>query len=351
VAQSSDVVIIADDRTGALETAGRIAQRTGESVEVRVMVDDLSARRVVGSWMNPICVVDAGTRHDRHQADRRMLRLADVISAPTRVLHKIDSLLRGHWDIELMALVGSMQRRAVMVPALPEAGRVCVGGTVLADGIPVDQLVDARAGASTSQPASRMHAINVTYDELLDWVHGPDWIVVCDASTREDLDRIAEVIDGHNDLIVSGSAEVVAHAIAGPPLDVADPPVLHGPVVVIVGSVHPMAIAQADALAGRAGVTVVRSDLSVSDDPDAVIIELAKRSMPMLATAGTIIVVGGDTAAEVLGWNRMQVHGMVGPGMPWLTSARFPAATVITKPGSHGQPSTLVDVLNARLQA
>ncbi|HQV58050.1 MAG TPA: hypothetical protein PKV27_08555, partial [Ilumatobacteraceae bacterium] len=65
MAQSSDVVIIADDRTGALETAGRIAQRTGESVEVRVMVDDLSARRVVGSWMNPICVVDAGTRHDR----------------------------------------------------------------------------------------------------------------------------------------------------------------------------------------------------------------------------------------------------------------------------------------------
>lgn len=350
MAHSSDVVILADDRTGALETAGRIAQRTGDPVEVRVIANDVSLRRVVGSPLIPICVIDTATRHDRHQADRRMLRLADVICEHSRVLHKIDSLLRGHWDIELMAIAAYMQRPAVMIPALPEANRVCVGGTVKADGIAVDQLSDARAAASTSRPGSKMEADNLTYVGLLDWVEDPDWIVVCDASTDADLDRIAELMDDNEDLVVSGTAEVVANAVAGPPVDAADPPKLHGPTVVIVGSVHPIAIAQADAVADRDGIVVVRSDLATSTDPDEVVAELAARAEPLLANAGTIVIVGGDTAAAVLGPDPMQVHGMVGPGMPWLTSARFPRATVITKPGSHGQPSTLVDVLDARLQ-
>lgn len=350
MANSSPVVIVADDRTGALETAGRIAQRTGGVVEVRCLVDGANVQDVVGSPEVPICVVDIASRHLGD--DRRIRRLAEVISPGWRVLHKVDSLLRGNWDIEVMSLCAHLQRPVVMVPALPEAGRTCVGGVVRAVGEPVDLLTDARGAARTSRPATLLGgAEEVDIQGLDDWLAEPDWIVVCDAATDGDIDAIAELLDEAPDVIVSGTAEVLANVVAGRPVDAVDPPALDLPWLVIVGSVHHLAIAQAEAVEGHAGVTVLRSKVGKGQSADEVIGDLADRALPLLGAAKTVVIVGGDTAAAVLGEVPMEVHGMVGPGMPWLYTSALPGAVVVTKPGSHGEVATLLDLLSARMQS
>ena len=352
MANSSPIVVVADDRTGALETAGRIAQRTGQAVEVRCLVDGASAEHAAGSPMVPICVVDIASRHlvaDR--AAGRILRLARAIGRGSRVLHKMDSLLRGNWDAEVRALCTHAGSPAVVVAALPEAGRTCSGGVVCADGVPVDRLTDARAAATTSRPAMALDAAEVDLPALAEWLDDPEGIAVCDAESAGDVAEIAEQLAATPGVIVSATAEVLAHVVAGAPAEVAVPPSLAVPCVVIVGSVHPTAIAQADAVAELVDVTVVRSVVGGGRSAEEVIADLVERSRPLLAAARTVVVVGGDTAAAALGTAPMRVFGMVGPGMPWLHSAALPGVVVITKPGSHGDSSTLVDVLSARIRA
>ncbi len=268
--------------------------------------------------------------------------------------HKLDSLLRGNWATEL-AHLGAPQpngrrRRVLVVPASPALGRVCVDGLVTADGIPVDRLADVRRAAVTSRPAARLDAVNVTVDGLQRWLAGDEPIAVCDATSMTDVVRIAEALAAEPDILLSAPAAVLGVALRqrmGGPTRVADPPAVRPPFVAVVGSVHPMAQAQAQA-AVRYRATVICSDVTAGS-ADVVLADLARRARPATNTAGTIVIVGGDTAAMVLGNDPVWVNGLLGPGMPWFSAPRFPDAVVITKPGSFGHPGTLVELFSGRM--
>ena len=82
-----DLHVAADDRTGAIETAAAIADRTGAPVPVAVWPDLVPPS--VGA-----AVVDLASRHvDPADAVAR----AGSLPCRGRLAHKIDSTLRGNW--------------------------------------------------------------------------------------------------------------------------------------------------------------------------------------------------------------------------------------------------------------
>jgi uncharacterized protein YgbK (DUF1537 family) len=60
------------------------------------------------------------------------------------------------------------------------------------------------------------------------------------------------------------------------------------------------------------------------------------------------MIIGGDTAAAVLGAEPMVVGGTLAPGVPWSRRADGTGPLVVTKAGGFGHRDTLVDLLAGR---
>ncbi len=377
-----ELLVAADDRTGALETAGACADA------------GLAAVVAVASWSEnetPRClVVDLGSRHLQ---PARAAELAAAMETRTAgySAHKIDSTLRGNWAHELVARERAGNRRVLVIPAFPAVGRTCVGGLVFEHERRVSDGVagrDARTPVKSSRPAAHLQAAGAgATAELADsedvraWLggEGPAF-AVGDAATDADLERLAALWLAHPDVLLAGTAATIgaaAGAIAGVgavPV-VARPPV-EGPVLVVCGSLHPAARAQVDAF-----VTAGALALSTGDEPgtavaalragrhvalasgrpnaeavassDAVAIAQALAAVVVQLEAATrvptVILIGGDTAAAVLGDRPVEVGGTVAPGVAWCRPSGNTGPLVLTKPGGFGGPSVLLDLLPAKM--
>jgi uncharacterized protein YgbK (DUF1537 family) len=129
-----------------------------------------------------------------------------------------------------------------------------------------------------------------------------------------------------------------------------------GTVLVVVGSLHPVATAQLHALraAGLDGVELLASRRvvgAVTDErAEAVAVELAAAARHRLADVDVdvLVIVGGDTAAAVLGDVPFVAGGTVAPGIPWARRADGTGPLVVTKAGGFGDPDTLVRLLRDR---
>jgi len=130
------VVVIADDLTGANDTGVQIAKRGLEAVTV---VDP----SLVAETRADGIVVDTESRtlpaDEARDAVRRAARALG--SPPNGLLYKkIDSTLRGHIGAELDALVGEFAPdRVVCTPAYPKNGRTTRGGVHFLHGVPIDR--------------------------------------------------------------------------------------------------------------------------------------------------------------------------------------------------------------------
>lgn len=372
-----DLRVAADDRTGAYETAAALADGGVGPVTVSVWSPGGTAHAGVG-----VRVVDLGTRHlAPSEAGGRAAALAHDGPAA----HKIDSTLRGNWAAELVARHRSTGRPVLLVPALPALGRTCVNGAVLVDGRPVHETAiadDARAGVDTSHPATllaRAGAERVTaaptLGDVARWLGDPTGIVVADAATD---DTIAEIVGrwaARADVLLAGTAAVIGAAAEPLPIHAVahrDPrAAVDGPVLVVCGSVHPTARRQV-AHAERRGAGVMA--VSVSDgggpptrlpgdghvvlvtEPPAGRVDdaAAGRAASSLAAMahrllgarsfGALVLIGGDTAAAVLGDGEVTVHGSLAPGTACATAPGFDPP-VVTRAGGFGGEGALVDLL------
>jgi uncharacterized protein YgbK (DUF1537 family) len=354
-----DLAVAADDRTGAFEVAGRLADAGGGPVITTVWPDLPGATGVV----------DLGSRHlSPGDAHDRSAALAPV----GRCGHKIDSALRGNWADELAGRAAPV----LLVPALPEQGRICDRGVVLEHGRPVHDGAagtDVRRRITTSRPAESLRAagarvvVEIGDDAgLVAWLAAPDGIAVVDA--RSD-DEIAVIVDrwrnGSDEVVLAGPSVVFATSgdQVAPPF-----PRRPGPVLVVCGSVHPVARAQLE-FVERRGVTVtsIADPISARRLVDDAVLVLATEipvgdvtaPMAVAASAGlargvadlraqvdlaAIVVIGGDTAAAVIGDAPATVHGSLLPGTPWLTVGDDPLPFV-TRSGGFGSEAGLDDLI------
>jgi 4-hydroxythreonine-4-phosphate dehydrogenase len=367
-----DLFVVADDRTGAWETAAALADAGAGPIEVVVWPAVPRGR---------IGVIDVGTRHLTPAEARE--RVASMPPAG-RTGHKIDSTLRGNWPEELAAW--TVTAPVLLIPALPVLGRTCVDGVVLDHGRPVHDSSagsDVRRRVTTSRPAESLIAAGVTdvedslgVDDVMGWLEHPGGVRIADAS---DGDTIAAMVGawsaGPADVVLAGTSAVIA--AAAPFVTERRPPEtfesVSAPVLIACGSVHPAARAQLADVARR-GVAVVTladdvtvralaesralvlaTEIPVGDvgEPLAVaaattlargVDELCRR-----VVVGALIVIGGDTAAAVFGDAPATVHGSVAPGTAWASVGGFDLP-IVTRAGGFGGEGALFDLINGMLR-
>ncbi len=361
VTQTAEWLIAADDRTGALEVAGACAR---DGSPVAVVAGSTGHVRVPG-------VVDLGTRHVAPSiAAHRAVAIDCAGIAPIHA-HKIDSTLRGNWAVELAARHAANGRPVLLVPALPALGRTCRDGTVLEHGRPVAHGGDARRAAIDSRPAALLTAAGAPVvieladaDAVQDWLRSPDGIAVADAATDSDLASIgAAWVGAGATTLLAGTSAGVAAGIAAlePGRGVAPAPQIGpGRVVVVCGSLHPAArrqLAALDATVANRGAG--RSiDVVTSAPPERVPVaahaaeataaHLAAQAGELIARGDVVavIVLGGDTAAALMGDATWFVGGTVAAGTPWSRQADD-ATVYVTRAGGFGDDDALIDVIDA----
>lgn len=353
------LVLTADDTTGALETAAAWADAGWSTVvashERSIAVDDGAAVD------HEVTVIDLRSRHATPE-----VAAARLAAAGAPVAHKIDSTLRGNWAAEIGALRAD-GRVVVMVPSYPAAGRVCVGGVVSEHGVPVDRSAhadDPRSPVRSARPATEVPgAVELADAEsLAGWLTGAAGGDVAVVDAPDDASLTAAVVavaavraGGRGDVVLVGTAGVLgelARQLAAP-LDVvprvfaAD---LERPVLVVAGSAHPVARAQAASVRATAmrHVHVLMAPEQRRSDPARVVASLARearRTVELLGIA-TVVVLGGDTAEAVIGDSIVRVHGSLGVGVAVGTAAiGGHDVTLVSKPGAFGDAGTVTRLL------
>jgi uncharacterized protein YgbK (DUF1537 family) len=357
--------LLADDLTGALDTAARFVGLTGP---VPVFWP--------GRWPGrspPSAAIDSGTREQAGAAAAATTGgLAGFLETARGAIAylKVDSLLRGHAGQELAACLRvTAARRCVVAPAFPFQGRVTRGG-----------LQHARAGAGWRRVGEDLRAtllaqgMEVRLARPGDAV--PEGISLWDAETDGDLRRIADgAMELGAPLLWCGSgglAGALAGGLAGPPQAAAAAAVttLDRPVLGLFGSDHPVTVDQLRACGGHSvrltrvgardaaavarrlagdGVALVGFDPGRGlSRPEAA--RLIGRGMGLLArrTARprTLVVAGGETLRSLcvsLGATHLEVSGQVEPGVPRsvMRGGRWDGVEVVSKSGAFGEPGLL----------
>lgn len=306
-----------------------------------------------------VVVLDLRSRHLAGEAAASLL-VSILEREPSFRAHKIDSTLRGNWAFETTA-IAQAGRQVLLVPAFPAAGRTCVDGTVLVDGVPVHQTAfadDPRSPVTGSRPIEYLPSAVAAHDlgSVRAAFAGGARIVVADAATDADVAALAAHAADHPEVVVVGPAAVVTSLFTGALVSggdsqsvVSPPRRLEARALVVSASQHPIAIAQLTELA-LLGIEVVRPQRDARlDDAARVLCQLAAVVHARLAadsTITTLVSVGGDTTAAMIGDAVVIVEGTIGVGIA-VGSIEFHGRPLrlVTKPGGFGVAGTLVDVL------
>lgn len=346
--------MIADDMTGALDTAAAFA---GLASPLRVGIAVQDTRSLV---------LDIGTRERDTEAATAAARMAAPLLAPSPGLlsfFKVDSLLRGHAGAELAAILATTRfDRIIIAPALPEQGRRTRSGRqVWIQGgtwTPTGEDIGAALAAAGS-PVARLGPESLP-------VRG---ITLFDAETPEDLDRIVAhgFATGGSLLWVgsAGLARALARTMSGAPA-----PDLRweGPLLGLIGTDHAVTAAQLEtvaplrreardaagivALLARSGAAFATTPLPSGTTRMAARATIAAHFASLIAEVpqpGTLLVSGGETLRALLpalGATGLDVLGELQPGIALsrLAEGRWAGTTVISKSGAFGEPSLFADL-------
>lgn len=225
--------IVADDLTGAMDTAGSFA---AGGLTTRVMLSPSVA--LDGSHSCHILCYNTQTRNlaasEVPDAVRRATRLLVERGYP-RLYKKIDSTMRGHVGLEVATMMeASGASRAFVCPAFPEMGRTVRDGVLYAGGEPLTQAQEGRdplspvASSSVVELLGEQTGFKVglasvvsleSGDEALekqvhDLIDQGCVLVVFDAARREHLELIAAIQERrYPEVLMVGSAGL-ASAVA-----------------------------------------------------------------------------------------------------------------------------------------
>ncbi len=328
--------LLADDLTGALDSAARFVSLVGP-VPVQWRTDDLP----------PTAAIDAGTRDlDTAAAHAAIARLAPLLRGADIAFKKIDSLLRGHVAVELAACMRHFEH-CVLAPAFPFQGRITGGGRQLArDG-------DHWQDSGVDLPAA-LRDCGLT-------------VAMHDAETDADLDTIVaagRVLAGS--VLWCGTGGL-AGALAG--RRVVPCPRLARPILALIGSDHSVSASQLAATgnrllriaaAGTDAIAAIRRSLQSGATAVCVALpggtpraEAARRIglcfaelLAALDRPGTLIVSGGETLrrlCDALGVAGLDVDGEIEPGVPTSTlrGGTWDGQRVVSKSGAFGDAGFL----------
>lgn len=217
-----ELLIIADDYTGSLDTGVQFAQcgfatyvTSHEQLDLQELPDGTQ-----------VLVVDAQSRHIApRQAYERVWRLARQAAqlGAAHLYIKIDSTLRGNVGSYLSAALDACGSgcTAVLAPALPSLGRTTTGGRQYVAGQPLGEAEIARDPFNPVRSSyipeilleqSAHRAVCLRPDELCPARIGENrgGILVLDAEHDADLEQIAKTALAAPQVVMAGSAGFAA---------------------------------------------------------------------------------------------------------------------------------------------
>jgi uncharacterized protein YgbK (DUF1537 family) len=399
-------LIIADDLTGAADCAIAFAKHGLESV---VAWDRHREAEDV-----PVLSVDAATRSlPPEQATKRQVDvLAAHYQAGLRIYKKIDSTVRGQPAAELAGLLAfaparpdGRRRLAIVAPAFPVAGRVTCEGSIVVQGVPLEQtslwardhtypsanLVEILGSAGLSAEVLTLKTIAQGVEAATTHFTAARKrgvaAVVCDAKTESDLAVVAAGSLAMGEEVVwvgsAGLAAALATVENGSELPAHIPSRALGQknVLIVVGTLAEASRMQArclvetglvrhvvvspDALFGGpctpawqacskrlarhlAAQEDVLLELELAANPDLSRgILLSQRLAELIAGAGAfgaVVATGGDTVYALL--SKLGVHGIrlldeVEPGVPLGRTVGAVSIQVVSKAGAFGDVHSL----------
>lgn len=254
----TEILVVADDLTGAMDTGHAFAARGYETV---VGFDATSPPS------SQIAVVNTDSRYVTPDTARERVLTSITAAETDRVYKKVDSTLRGNLVAEVDgALDATGASMAVVAPAFPANGRTTACGTHLVDGRPV---TETEAAADPDRPVRDAELQSLFSTSEHDVTHldvdvvsrGPTTVrealpdhglVTCDATHDAHLAAVAEGISTPSDTVLVGSGGFAAHVpVTGQPRAGSADDVTCSAVLGVVGSVAPETLDQLDTLPGE----------------------------------------------------------------------------------------------------
>ncbi|WP_320195451.1 four-carbon acid sugar kinase family protein [Agrobacterium rosae] len=325
------LLIVADDLTGALDTAAPFA---AAGMKVTVVANQAF---VAGAIAGDADVITVTTRSREIPADEAANRVASIKAAMKpgiRLFKKVDSRMKGNLAAELAALAFE---RAIVLPGIPEFGRIVSNGMI--DGFGVDTPISI---------AQRLGA-------LAKRCRFPDTL------TPDDMRDAAATIED-NELMVGALS--LAKAIAGE----SQPSPLTYPskrMVMAIGSRDPITLAQVAGLKaahpdllhisapngvvaaaeerGAHTITLIQATPSETEASPLQVAGALAASVAKFSQPGdTILLSGGATAEAYFDQRGIHMLGLAGEALPGLPVAEFDGTFYITKSGGFGTEDTLL---------
>ncbi len=397
----ADLLVVADDLTGALDTGACFARH---GLRTRVTWSDAPAVDC------DVWVLDTESRDLPPASARERLHgmVARLPAHPRRLYKKVDSTLRGNVGAELEALLqAAALPRAVLAPAFPAQGRTTRDGRQFVHGVPLVETPLAGPGDCSSIAAllAGQTGLSATCLALEVVRRGPAalaermasasaQVLVVDAEEDADLHTVAEAaaLAGPGWLLAGSAGLAAALAASWGPAErppAARPGRIEEPILLVAGTRHPCLAGQLARLQAESQITVVGQVLGgllvrgegvidtrardlvaalvagdailtthgeprIAGADGAVAAVLARIAAQALERVrpGALVLTGGDVAMAVcraLGAEAVAVGGELEPGVPWgrLVGGRAGGLALVTKAGGFGDDGVLARVLGA----
>jgi D-threonate/D-erythronate kinase len=355
--------LIADDLTGALDTA---AQFVTPTQSIPVFLSGRLPASLPGSF-----AIDGGTREMEGKAasaaSRRHCAFFEI-GPGVVAFKKVDSLLRGHPGLEIGALFKVMRPgHCVIAPAFPFHGRVTRGGLQFAKiegswirvGEDLFATLDSRGIAvQRKRPGQPL----------------PRGVSLWDAETDDDLRKVANAAVGLTKTVLWCGSGGLAAALADAEVPAAV--MLERPILGVFGSDHPATATQLSACTGHVVAVPDNDALALSVLLSERQICLARFEFPagteraaaskliegtlsklafQLPPPRSLLVAGGETLRALcvaLETERLDVIGQFIPGVPVsvMVGGRWDGVRVASKSGAFGDDLLLRRILSLDAQ-
>lgn len=273
--------VVADDLTGALDTAGAFASRGLRSRVLTAPADKIDPR-----YDGHVVCVNTQTRNvDAALAIAPVYRSGKELldAGYSRLFKKVDSTARGNLPAECRAVMEAQDSEvAIVCPTFPPMGRTVVDGVLMVDGTPVTWTTEGTDDLAAVSSDSLMElmflkgkltpglvplsvvrlgadAIQAKVNELVDQERNA---IVVDAENETDLQAIANYSMNQPDYLLVGSAGLayaVAELVGGNSDSISTRTRTDSPVVIVAGSRHEATRGQVGAISdtGMADVIIM----------------------------------------------------------------------------------------------
>lgn len=322
------LVIIADDLTGAQDTAAPFAAR---GAKVWVALNAESVADALAQSPDILAVSTNSRELSEREATKRVAAVLAALPSGARLFKKIDSRLKGNVVAELSAISFD---HALVAPAIPAFGRIVRDGNLQGFGVDAPINVAAILG------------------NLANRTEIPDSI------TASDME--AALAETKADLLIG--ARGLGEALAAK-LYPAEPTLINnlpGPrVLVVVGSHDPITLKQVAEVETSHAATVVSAPsgqpaapldgekmLVVAKDgaaavPGAIVEKSMAEAVAAAPRPDTLVLTGGATASAVLDRFSVGHIELLGECLPGLPVSRRGNTTFVLKSGGFGTAETL----------